>query len=91
MKEAIGDEFLIQQEDPDAYFSYDDKVVLWQKQDGFSTVTGNRIPFDEIGDSEKWHGDAIIPKDAGGKHEISNGQLIEAELNLKKSNKRRSV
>jgi hypothetical protein len=91
LKEAIGDEFLIQQEDPDAYFSYDDKVVLWQKQDGFSTVTGNRIPFDEIGDSEKWHGDAIIPKDAGGKHEISNGQLIEAELNLKKSNKRRSV
>ena len=87
LKQTIGDEFLIQQEDPDAYHSYDQKVIMWVNQGGVSTVTGNKIPFDEIGDWTKWQGDAIDPKDKGGKHTIENGQLIEAEINLKKSNK----
>ena len=87
LKLAIGDEFLISQEDPDAYFNYDAKVKMWVRQDGVSTVTGKKIPFDEIGDTTKWQGDAIIPKDKGGEHILDNGQLIEAEINLKKSNK----
>ena len=45
------------------------------------------IPFNEIADFTKWHGDAVIPKDKGGTHTLDNGELIDATFNVKKSNK----
>jgi len=86
-KVALDQKILIQQEDPDAYFSYDDKVIMWNRQNGICPETNKKIPVSEIADYTKWQGDAIDPKDKGGKHELSNGQLICAEFNNKKSNK----
>ena len=84
---AFTDKILVQQEDPDDYFSYDDKVKMWERQKGKCTRTKKEIPFNEIADSTKWHGDAVIPKDKGGTHTLDNGELIDATFNIKKSNK----
>jgi|TARA_Y100000114_G_scaffold34856_1_gene30374 hypothetical protein len=83
---AFKDGILIQQEDPDDYFSYDEKVIMWNRQNGICPGTGKKIPYDEIGVHTKWQGDAIIPKDKGGKHVLENGQLVCAKYNNKKSN-----
>ena len=60
---------------------------MWHRQDGKSTLTGKDIPFEEIDDWTKWQGDAIIPKNKQGRHILSNGQLIEADINREKSDK----
>ena len=84
---AFTNKILVQQEDPDDYFSYDDKVKMWEKQKGICTRTKKEIPFNEITDYTKWHGDAVNPKDKGGTHTLDNGELIDATFNIKKSNK----
>lgn len=86
-KVAFEKKILIQQEDPDHYFSYDDKVKMWERQKGICPRTKKTIPFEEIADHTKWHGDAVIPKDKGGTHTLDNGELIDAYFNVKKSNK----
>lgn len=86
-KVAFEKKILIQQEDPDDYFSYDDKVKMWERQKGICPRTKKTIPFEEIADHTKWHGDAVIPKDKGGTHTLDNGELIDAYFNVKKSNK----
>jgi len=84
---ALDKKILIQQEDPDAYFSYDEKVIMHKRQNGICPLTNKKIPFAEIADWTKWQGDAIDPKDNGGIHDLSNGQLVCAKANNKKSNK----
>jgi hypothetical protein len=87
LKDAIGDDFLSFQEDADILFTKEEKVIMWQRQDGKSKLTGKDIPFEEIDDWTKWQGDAIIPKNKEGRHILSNGQLIEADINREKSDK----
>ena len=87
LKDAIGDEFLSFQEDADILFTKEEKVVMWHRQGGKSAATGKDIPFEEIDDWTKWQGDAIIPKNKQGRHILSNGQLIEADINREKSDK----
>ena len=60
---------------------------MWERQKGKCTRTKKEIPLNEIADSTKWHGDAVIPKDKGGTHTLDNGELIDATFNIKKSNK----
>ena len=45
---AFTDKILVQQEDPDDYFSYDDKVKMREKQKDICTRTKKEIPFNEI-------------------------------------------
>ena len=83
LKDAIGDDFLSFQEDADILFTKEEKVIMWHRQHGKSTLTGKDIPFEEIDDWKKWQGDAIIPKNKEGRHILSNGQLIEANMEKK--------
>jgi hypothetical protein len=85
--EAFASGLLIQQEDPDKYFTKNQKFIFWERQKGICPATQKTIPFEEVLDYTKWHGDAILPKDKGGKHTLDNGRLICAEYNIKKSNR----
>ena len=85
--EAYASGLIIQQEDPDKYFTKNQKFIMWERQKGICPATQKTIPFEEVLDYTKWHGDAIIPKDKGGKHTLDNGRLICAEYNIKKSNR----
>ena len=84
---AFKENILIKLEDPDDYFSYDEKYIMWKKQKGVCPRTNKKIPIDEIGVWTKWQGDAVFPKNKGGIHELSNGQLICAKFNKQKSDK----
>jgi len=85
-KIAYVNNIIIQQEDPNDYFSYDDKVIMHTRQKGICPGTNKKIPFEEITDFTKWHGDAKKSKDKGGTHTLDNGQLVCAKYNIKKSN-----
>ena len=87
MKTKFTDKILVQQEDPDDYFSYDDKVKMWERQKGICTRTKKEIFLTRFTDSTKWHGDNVIFKDKGGTHTLDNGELIDITFNIKKSNK----
>ena len=84
---ALEKRILIQQENPDDYFNYNEKAIMWKRQNGICPLTDKEIPFAEIADWTKWQGDAIDPKDNGGIHNLSNGQLVCAKANNEKSNK----
>ena len=85
--EAYASGLIIQQEDPDKYFTKNQKFIMWERQKGICPATQKTIPFEEVLDYTKWHGDAIVPKDKGGKHTLDNGRLICAQYNIQKSNR----
>ena len=71
----------------DDYFTYQDKLELWKRQDGFAYCpktnkpTDVKIPKVELFNFKKWQADAIIPRGRGGYHTLDNGQLTSASDN----------
>tara|TARA_Y100000004_G_scaffold50837_1_gene56145 strand:+ start:27 stop:1418 length:1392 start_codon:yes stop_codon:yes gene_type:complete len=71
----------------DDYFTYQDKLELWERQDGFAYCpktnkpTDVKIPKVELFNFKKWQADAIIPRGRGGYHTLDNGQLTSASDN----------
>jgi len=71
----------------DDYFTYQDKLELWERQDGFAYCpktnkpTDVKIPKVELFNFKKWQADAIIPRGRSGYHTLDNGQLTSASDN----------
>ena len=71
----------------DDYFTYQDKLELWERQDGFAYCprtnkpTNIKIPKVELFNWKKWQADAILPRGRSGFHTLDNGQLTSASDN----------
>ena len=71
----------------DDYFTYQDKLELWERQDGFAYCprtnkpTNIKIPKVELFNWKKWQADAILPRGRNGFHTLDNGQLTSASDN----------
>lgn len=71
----------------DDYYTYQDKLVMWKRQDGFAYCprtnkpTDIKIPKVELFNHKKWQADAVIPRGRSGYHTLDNGQLTNASDN----------
>ena len=87
-RKLVDDGIIVQQESPNnRFFTTNQKMQLWEEQDGVCPGTGESIPMAEIFDHTKWQADHKDPFDNGGRTTIPNGQLVSAKWNNQKSNK----
>lgn len=78
--------------DEQRLFTPSQKYTLWKRQNGICPETNEKIPLEEILDSNKWQGDHYpirwIDK---GPTTVENGQLICASVNAAKANQKSLV
>ena len=78
---------IVTQVPSDDYYSWQDKLELWELQNGIAhdpiteKPTGEKIPLRELYNSKKWQADAKTPRRFGGRHTIDNGQITSAHDN----------
>ena len=81
------DKGIVTQVPSDDYFTYQDKLKMWNRQNGIAhdpitnQPNGVKIPLEELFNYKKWQADAIVPRRQGGFHTIDNGQLTSAHDN----------